>query len=248
MLAMPKQAKAQTTRIPSVAALDFGVLPGIGATQIDGRSATDAVALEMTTTGRYEITPRTVLNQEIQKQGVAAPFNNIAIQRLGRALGVDYVLTGDITNVAAVDNRIKVTLSVRLTDVVSGEFVNGAVNTGISPVPPAGLDPDRQTQISQAISNAAFLAVKAMSTFTLPEATVLNTVGDSQIYLNRGSRDGLSNGLEMIVLRGREQVGKIRVKSTQATTALATVIEASKGIQPQDHARAVVNSWCLGWK
>ncbi|WP_395144506.1 hypothetical protein, partial [Armatimonas sp.] len=86
MLAMPKQVKAQTTRIPSVAALDFGVSPGVGATQIDGRSATDAVATEMTNTSRYEITPRTVLNQEIQKQGLSAPFNTIGIQRLGRAL------------------------------------------------------------------------------------------------------------------------------------------------------------------
>ena len=77
-----------------------------------------------------------------------------------------------------VDNQVKVTLSVRLTDVVSGEFINGAVQTGISPVPPAGIEPDRQVQIGQAISNAAFLAVKAMSSFTLCALEPTFTVSD----------------------------------------------------------------------
>jgi TolB-like protein len=239
ILAVPQKAKAQTTKIPSVAALDFGVLPGVGATQIDGRSATDAVALEMTNTGRYEITPRTVLNQEIQKQGLSAPFNSIAIRRLGRALGVDYIMTGDIVNTTAANNQVRVTLSVRLIDIVSGEFVNGSVQTGTSTAAPAGLDPDRQTQVGQAVSNAAFLIVQAMSSFTLPEATVLNT-SDSEVYLNRGSRDGISKNLEMIVTRGREQVGKIRISSVQATTSVGSVVEANKGIKPEDHARAIV--------
>ena len=47
-----------------------------------------------------------------------------------------------------------------------------------------------------------------MNEFTLPEATVLNTTGDSEVVVNRGSRDGIVSGLEMIVVRGREQVGK----------------------------------------
>jgi hypothetical protein len=53
-----------------------------------------------------------------------------------------------------------VTLSVRLTDVASGELANGAIESGTSPEPPAGFQPDDDTLINQALSNAASMPFK----------------------------------------------------------------------------------------
>jgi hypothetical protein len=57
--------------------------------------------------------------------------------------------------------------------------------------------------------------------------------------LNRGSRDGITPGLEMIIVRGNETVGRVRVNSVGSTDSTASVILNTKGIRPEDRARAV---------
>ncbi len=59
LAASPRQAHAQLTRIPQVAVIDFGNLSTVQAGGILGRQATDAVVVEMTRTGRFDVTPRT---------------------------------------------------------------------------------------------------------------------------------------------------------------------------------------------
>jgi TolB-like protein len=199
----PRQVQAQLNRLPAVAVLEFGNLAtGARASAILGRQATDAVVVEMTRTGRFDITPRSQLNQQLQDLGLTTPLDNIGIRKLGQALGVDFVASGDITAIRFTENprRAQVTLSVRLTDVVSGELANGAIQTGTSPAPPAGFQPDDDTLINQAIGNAAYNAVQTINNYTLPEATVLQS--QEQVLLNRGVRDGITPGLEMIVIRG----------------------------------------------
>jgi hypothetical protein len=237
----PRQARAQLTRLPAVAVLDFGVLaPGVRSTAILGRSATDAVVIEMTRSGRYDVTPRTQLNQQLQDLGLSQPLNNNGLQKLGQALGVDLIASGDVTNIGFTEKprRAKVSVSVRLTDVVSGELVNGAIETGYSSIPPAGMQPDDESLINQAISDAAYNAIKTVNNYTLPEATVLLTTAD-EVSLNRGSRDGLQTGQEFVITRGKERVGKIQLSLVSATTSIGKVIDIGKGIKPEDRARAV---------
>ena len=241
MAAPPRQARAQLARIPAVAVLDFGVLTDSRTSAILGRNATDAVVVEMTRTGRYDPISRTQLNQQLQESGLTQPLNNNGIQKLGQALGVDFVASGDVTSITFTDNprRARVTLSVRLTDVISGELSNGAIQTGISAAPPPGSQPDDETLVNQAISDAAFAALKTINNYTLPEATVLQTRDTSEVRLNRGGRDGLVPGQEMIVIRGRDLIGRIRVTSVAASDSLAAVTDYGKGIRPEDKARAV---------
>ncbi len=236
-----RPARAQLSRTPQVAVLEFGNRPNAPGGAILGRQATDSVVVEMTRTGRFDVTPRTQLNQQLQELGLTPPLDNIGIRKLGQALGVDFVATGDITRVVinGAPRRARVTLSVRLTDVASGELANGAIESGTSPEPPAGFQPDDDTLIGQALANAAFNAVQTISRYTLPEATILNTRDQSEVLLNRGSRDGITPGLEMIVVRGNETVGRIRVNSVGSTDATASVILNTKGIRPEDRARAV---------
>ncbi len=241
VMALPaKRAEAQVTRLPAVAALEFTVLPSIKASGILGRNATDAVVLEMQRTGRFDVTPRTQLNQQLQELGLTPPLDNNGVVRLGQALGVDFVLTGDVTNVAFTENprRARITVSARLIDVTSGEFANGAIETGYSNPPAPGFQPDDEALINQALTNAAFNAVRTINNYTLPEATVLLTRSD-EVTLNRGVRDGLQPGQEMIVVRGNERVGRLRVVTVNPTDSIATITDPGKGIRPEDRARAI---------
>ncbi|MBC8102272.1 MAG: hypothetical protein H7Z41_06770 [Cytophagales bacterium] len=237
--AQQKAARAQVSRLPAVAALEFGVLPTVRTSGILGRQATDAVVIEMTRTGRFDVTPRQQLNQQLSDLGLTLPLNNNGIQKLGNALGVDRVLSGDITDVSVSGSpkRAKVTVSVRLTDVITGELANGAIASGFSPPPPPGADTDDETLINQALSDAAFNAVKTINNYTLPTATIL--LSGNEVRLNRGERDGLTTGQEMIVVRGSERVGKISISSVAATDSVATVIDRGKGIRPEDQAVAI---------
>ena len=241
LAAPPRQARAQLARIPAVAVLEFGVLTNSRTSAILGRNATDAVVVEMTRTGRFDPISRTQLNQQLQELGLTQPLNNNGIQKLGQALGVDYVASGDVTGITFTDNprRARVTLSVRLTDVISGELANGAIQTGYSSAPPPGSQPDDETLVNQAISDAAFSALKSVNNYTLPEATILQTRDTSEVRLNRGGRDGIVNGQEMIVIRGRDRIGRVRVTSVSSSDSLAAVIDYGKGIRPEDRARAI---------
>ncbi|MBC8143767.1 MAG: hypothetical protein H7Y38_20240, partial [Armatimonadetes bacterium] len=242
MMTLPaKPARAQVARLPQVAVLDFGVLPAVKASGILGRNATDAVVIEMTRTGRYDVSPRATVNQQLADLGLATPLNNIGIQKLGQALGSDFVASGDIVNVSFQENprRARVSLSVRLTDVVTGELANGAIETGFSAPSAPGFTPDDEALLSDAIQNAAFNAVRTITSYTLPSATILQIRGDTEVILNRGAQDGVSTDLEMVVSRGTDRVGKIRVTTVRATNSTAVITDLGKGIRPEDKARAV---------
>ena len=192
-------------------------------------------------TGRFDVTPRTQLNQQLQDLGLTAPLSNNGIQKLGQALGVDFVASGDVTNVTFTDNprRARVTLSVRLTDVTSGELANGAITTGYSSPAPAGYQTDDETLINQGVQDAAFGAIKEINNYTLPEATILQTRDTTSVILNRGARDGIVSGQQMIIVRGRDRIGKVQVTSVSSTDSIAEVLDYGKGIRPEDRARAI---------
>jgi hypothetical protein len=125
-----------------------------------------------------------------------------------------------------------------LVDQASGEIINGAVQTGQSSAR-VGYTPDDNSLIAEAINGAAFLCVKTMIDYVIPEATVMVNVGDDQIMINKGARDGIKAGMRMIVLRDKEIIGYIDVTSTSPMDAMAKVIKSMRGVQPQDKARAI---------
>ena len=241
VLAVPRPAQAQLSRLRSVIALEFGVLPSVKASGVLGRNATDAVAIELAKSGEYDVRPRSELSQSLQEQQLTMPLDVNGIQRLGSAMSVDYALGGDISKVEFTPEprRARVTISVRLIDVATGEFVNGAIETQSSPIPPSGSQPDDETLINQAINNAAYAAVKTMNERRIPEATVLIVRGTDSIRINRGVQDGIQSGMDMVILRGRDKVGRVRVNSVQAGDATATITDWGKGIKPEDRARYV---------
>src|SRR5687768_15185771 len=98
-MSMAATVQAQPKRAPIVAALEFSVVPLSSSPAILGRTATDAVVLEMTRTGRFDSVPRADLDKQVRDSDLSLPLRSNDVQRLGQALGADYVAYGEITEI-----------------------------------------------------------------------------------------------------------------------------------------------------
>ena len=231
-------AAAQQAARGTVAVVDFTVRPGLQQALLS-RTATDAVAMELSRAG-FNVLPRTQVQNALQELSLEPILDRLGVMKLGKTLAVDSIVSGEVVAVTLEGSpkTARVTILVRVTDVASGEDVNGAAVTGQSN-PRVGYVGDDDQLIREAISNAALQAATTIASYTIPEATVLNTVGTDEVLLNRGTRSGIQTGMEMIVLRGKDVVGRIRVTRPSTSDAIAKVISSTLGIQPEDRARAV---------
>jgi len=234
----PVPAAAQQAARGTVAVVDFTVRPGLQQALLS-RTATDAVAMELSRAG-FNVLPRTQVQNALQELSLEPILDRLGVMKLGKTLAVDSIVSGEVVAVTLEGSpkTARVTILVRVTDVASGEDVNGAAVTGQSN-PRVGYVGDDDQLIREAISNAALQAATTIASYTIPEATVLNTVGTDEVLLNRGTRSGIQTGMEMIVLRGKDVVGRIRVTRPSTSDAIAKVISSTLGIQPEDRARAV---------
>jgi hypothetical protein len=233
------RADAQLVQLPRVAVLDFENKSGYGGASI-ARAATDAVAGEYQKSRKYEVLARGEIEQQLKDLDLALPLDKIGFLRLGRALQTESLITGEVNAVTFVGSpkQAQVVLTVRVIDIASGEPINGAVATGLSNRRP-GYTGDDDTLVQEAIRNAAFEAVRIINNYTIPEATVLTTRAGKEVLLTRGIRGGLQPGMEMIVVRRGEEVGRIRVTQVSDSDAVAEIIDFGRGIQSEDRARAV---------
>lgn len=233
------RAYAQLVQLPRIAVLDFENKSGYGGASI-ARVATDAVAGEFQKLRKYEVLARGEVEQQLKDLDLMPPLDRTGFLRLGRALQVESIITGEVNAVTFVGSpkQAQVVITVRVIDVASGEPINGAVATGLSNRRP-GYTGDDDTLVQEAVRNAAFEAVRIINNYTIPEATVLTTRAGKEVLLNRGIRGGLQPGMEMIVIRRGEEVGRIRVTQVSDSDAVAEIIDFGRGIQSEDRARAI---------
>jgi len=233
------RAYAQLVQLPRIAVLDFENKSGYGGASI-ARAATDAVAGEYQKSGKYEVLARGEVEQQLKDLDLAPPLNRTGFLRLGRALQAESIITGEVNAVTFVGSpkQAQVVITVRVIDIASGEPINGAVATGFSNRRP-GYAGDDDTLVQEAIRNAAFEAIRTISNYTIPEATILTTRAGTEVLLNRGIRGGLQPGMEMIVVRRGEEVGRIRITQVSDSDAIGEITDFGRGIQSEDRARAI---------
>lgn len=239
---LTKPASAQLMPTYSVGVVDFINESGVQGDLL-ARLATDAVVVEMSKTNRYDVSiTRTMMKEKMEELGLRPPLTKLDLVRLGEVVSADAMLEGAIKSVQLAGSgptrRASVTLVVQMVDEASGEIINGAVQTGTSSAR-VGYTADDNSLITEAINSAAFLAVKTMIDYVIPEATVMVNIGGSQVMINKGERDGIKPGMRMIVLRDKEIIGYLDVTSVDPTDAYARVVKSMRGIQPQDKARAI---------
>lgn len=235
-------ARAQLMPMYSVAVVDFSNDSGVQGDLL-ARLATDAVVVEMSKTARYDVgTTRTTIQKEMRDLDLRPPLDTVGLVRLGERLQVDALLQGSVKSVrltgSGPSRRASVTLVLRLVDQASGEVINGAVQTGSSSSR-VGYVADDDSLITEAVNNAAFLCVKTMVDYIIPEATVMMNIGSSEVRLNKGLRDGMRPGMRMIVLRQREIIGYVELRSVTPQDSTAKVVRSMRGIQPEDKVRAI---------
>ncbi len=237
-----RPACAQLMPQYSVGVVDFVNESGVQGDLL-ARLATDAVVVEMSKTNRYDVSiTRTMIRKGMEDLGLRPPLTKLGLVRLGEYLEADAMLEGAIKSVQIAGSgptrRASVSIVVQMIDQASGEIINGAVQTGHSSAR-VGYTADDNSLITEAINNAAFLAVKTMIDYVIPEATVMMNIGASQVMLNKGSRDGIKPGMRMIVLRQKEIIGYIDITSADPTDSYARVAKSMRGIQPEDKVRAI---------
>jgi hypothetical protein len=223
--------------------IDFANKSGIGGDAL-GRFATDAVAVEMASSARFEVLKRDEVIRTANDLGYRAPYDQAQLTKIATTLGANAVVTGEIAYVKpeskkGADKTVSAGLLVRVLDTSSGELLNGAAQIGVSMAKP-GLS-DTETLAQEAVGKAAVQSVRMILANTLPEGIVLNTVGSDtvQVLINRGSRDGVTEGMNFLVLRDHQRVGKIRTTRVFPTDSEAAIVDNYQGIRPTDTVRAV---------
>ncbi|MCC6485788.1 MAG: hypothetical protein IT209_13185 [Armatimonadetes bacterium] len=231
---------AQVQGADYVAVLDFANASRSGG-QMPARLATDAVAVELAKSDKFTVASRRQIADAMNNLDLQPPLNVTSIVRLAKELGVSSVITGTLRSVEFTNNprQAKVEMEVRMLDAETGEAMNGAIARGQStPVP--NFTGDDDVLLTQAINNAAYVGVNTMLSYIIPEATVLNSIGDDRVLLNKGAQDGIRRGMEMLVSRDGETVGRIRILEVSNNDATANVLPGStRGVHPQDKARAI---------
>lgn len=242
----PEAARAQTPAVGAV--LTVIVVDFENKSRFLGealaRRATDAVAVELANSARFEVLRRDEVERQAAALGLRKPYDAVAQTRLATALGASAVITGEIAFVSPVAKSNPKTIAAGLRVMMrapgSPELINGAAQVGEARSRP-GLSDD-ESLAQEAVDNAAVLCVKQMLATNLPEGTIVSTVGPQaslQILINRGSRDGVREGMQMLVTREGQRVGKIQVTNVFATDSEAKPIENTLGIRPEDKVRAI---------
>ncbi|MHB0999354.1 MAG: hypothetical protein ACYC27_08905 [Armatimonadota bacterium] len=250
ILPTPAVAQAGTMEVAVVAFRNTSSTPD----PMYAKLATDAVAVELVRSGKFSVTADDALDTKLVELGFKGQedqasnilLSDANLQRLGQEVGATSVITGEVTSIKVDQKKKKaeVLVAVRMLDVASREWVNGAAANGVSHSR-VSYNGEKDTDwIIEAINDAGRKAVEMMVSYIIPEATVLGTFGTDEVLLNRGSQDGLEKGMEMIVLRRGETgldevVGRVKVSTLSDTDAHAKVTYAPRGVKPQDHVRAV---------
>jgi hypothetical protein len=248
-LATPAPASAQATTAPvgqglTAIVIDFVNKSGIGGDTL-ARFATDAVAVELASSQRFEVLRREEVSRAAETLGFRVPYDQAQLSRLAQQLGANAVITGEVAFARVNDKKgqeksVDVGMRVRVVDPTSGELINGAAQLASAVAKPGLTDNDALAQ--EAVGKAAVYAVRDIVSYTLPTGIILNTVGSGdslQVLINRGSRDGIVQGQDMIVLRDGTRVGRLRITNVFPTDSEARVVDLGVGVRPQDTVRAV---------
>lgn len=244
VFATARTAQAQSiegpvTTLPSWAVVGFNVVKQGSSPEL-GKAAAEAMVTELAKQGKVDPIPTETVDRTIESLGLVTPLTARAdMMRLGSELRASSVVSGEIVNqrVVAVNGgkRADIIMRVFVWDVASGQVVNGAALSASSGVRTGVED---ETMLGEAISRGCFEALAEINRNTLPTATVLNTL-DRQALINQGSRTGFSQGQEVIILRGREQVASGSVTRVEPDKSFISITRTMKGVQPGDRVRAV---------
>lgn len=164
--------------------------------------ATDALALALEETREFSITPKRDLDRELANLELTPPLSVEQQLRLGKALNVDKIASGRITQlrVNPSNGQVTITMYVGLLDVAIGELLDGAEETVVTkPIP--GWAGEETQVINEAIRAAADRVVEVIMASRVPEGFITSVNAFGVATVNLGQDEGLRSGKEMVLLR-----------------------------------------------
>lgn len=244
-------ARAQSS-IPSVFVLDFNNKTTVGGALL-GRMAAAQVSIQLSESQNWDVVPDAQVQRRIQDLGLRPPFDRVARVQVGSGVDAAAAVYGDVSDARVTDSKVAgqattiafVRIKVMVEDLSTGVLMNGAIAEGSS-TPRVSFNGDADVLLEEALGKAAFKAREFMDRFRLPEGTVLNTtvVGTGQeldALINIGARQGVRRGMEMIVTRQKQLVGRCRVVAVDSDISSARVFANTQGVRPEDRVRAIFN-------
>lgn len=256
-LTSPMALQAQTpVSISTSVVLDFEVAPGLD--PVLGRKAADAVAVEMKSSGDFDVVSRQRLEEVVASiPGLRPPYTAATARRLGESLGANVVILGRVVsaNVASqiapstptssksANNR-SVTFG---TSVAPGSTVRTArvqmeirqleVRTGdfTNGAQPAEITTDAFDEldddvlIDQSLDKAAYSAIRQIRLYIPNEATIMNTTA-TDVEMNRGFRDGVRVGQVYTVTRDIYNTRRRVVERIKVAEVRISRIDANQSV------------------
>lgn len=231
--------------IPRVAILDFDV--GQGLSPILGRKASDAVALALAETNKYEVISRNDVERAIKELKLTPPLLPEQLTTLAKRLNARFIVYGRVVRVTVNEKagQASVQLQMLFHDRYIEVPVNGAHVLATTP-PRLGVAPD--ILLDQAINLAANQAAQQALATRLPEGQIMQRVGNT-VIINRGYDQGIRNGMQMWVYRlvrdpetglmVRSRIGLIQITSAEARQSSGVIKEETAPIQYPDRVVGV---------
>lgn len=169
---------------------------------VESQKATDALYLAMEATRQFVVTSRADLRREMDHLELAQPLSIPQQVRLGDRLAVDAVLSGELTKLEVNERTgaVRVSMSVALLEIITGEFVNGGdVDITTNAIP--GWHGEHTRVINNALREVTEKVVEVMITSWVPEGTVTSVNEFGVATVNLGRDHGVVPGMEMLIVR-----------------------------------------------
>lgn len=235
------RAEAQVERLPVWAFVEFEN-KGPQNAEI-GKAAAMALSNEFGKRQTVDILPLDTVSRTVEQLGLRIPITRASdLSRLGQELDATLIVSGEVVNYrvesSGSDKQAQVLVRVFVKDVASGITINGSAVSGRSGFRASSTE--ASALINEALGDAAFKAVQDIESRRISTATVTSTL-DGRALLDKGLRDGLKGGMNVIVTRGREQVAVGRISSVDDDSAVVTPNSGQvfKGIRSGDKVRVV---------
>ena len=205
---------------PRVAVLDF-TEPAQRPGRLIGRRAADAVFAALGASGRWRTVDRAAVLLACADEGLAPPFAVGHLQMLGDRMRAPLAVAGlvQVCEVNAGRRTAQVTLIAELVESLGGSSL-ASVRCVASAR--AGDEPLALGQLlDRALGEAAGDLVRALTNFEPTGGQVVTTLPDGRVVLDVPEQPGVRPGDGLLVFRGREPVGALKVETVTLTVTHA---------------------------
>lgn len=244
-----KTANAQTQQAITVIVADFTDLRTKNTSPL-AIQARDAVFNELQATGqgRFNPIPEKEVRNEAKLIGIRVPsspsqpanFTKPDLVRLAKALHADGIVRGEV-NTAVNKKGVPSTVAIqaRVEDAATGDAINGSTQIlNIKQRPGEAVE----EAVTRTVADTGLSVVRQMVARQTVTGTVLNVNVDN-IIINRGTRDGLKVGDELLILQYQPDgsfisKGKIKIARAYATDSECDAV-SNLGISPENIARGL---------